>query len=608
LLGASVLAVATGTTFGCSPGDQVALAPVRASGSIGNTFRTRETTEEPREYSNQVTADVRANSFIWQPWFVTVGGDATVGWENEVGGTQGDASSLLIGGTAVLGILPLSRYPATLTYSHTDNRVDGDFSGSDSISDRVAFRASQAYNSNLRTSFNAAYQTIEQPDRGSEDSWSAGADITKTFNRDSLSLSLDYSASDFHSSTDSAGPLDEDTKEQIGVATFNYNAVFSDYFTVNNEVTGIYDLEDTERELSEERQVQGVSVGSWRSPDRPFTINGALRALGEIDSFDPTSPGSATREVERQSVNATLGANYQIIPGLTANGGANGEFENTVNRAGGAVTGGGDSTGKRSAGTLLAGLDYVSDTRPLAGFEWGWRAGTSNQVTYDTADGMEHSESGRLGHSFDRRFAGLVLDPIDFRFTQEGRVTHDNEDGAEPNITHRLSLTHNRAFNGTANFVRLSLSDSRDLAGDEIDELQLAHLILSHNSRLGATRGWNASLSSQVSRQRVSGGEEDYNASANGRFAYRHGEVCRVEDLVFTSELNLNAIGFEEVITGEDEEDTATSDIFRADWRNRLDYRIGRLVTSLETTLFQSRDEFGNIVLLRIRREFGGSF
>ena len=95
-------------------------------------------------------------------------------------------------------------------------------------------------------------------------------------------------------------------------------------------------------------------------------------------------------------------------------------------------------------------------------------------------------------------------------------------------------------------------------------------------------------------------------ASANGTLSYRKADLFGVRNLRFTSDLTLNAVGLEEVLT-EDEEDQPLSDRFRSDWTNRLAYHIGRIVASLEAGAFYNQGELGNSVFFRIRREFGGA-
>ncbi len=185
-------------------------------------------------------------------------------------------------------------------------------------------------------------------------------------------------------------------------------------------------------------------------------------------------------------------------------------------------------------------------------------------------------------------------------------MTTATEQRLGADLFHNASLTHSSARAGVSTFARLSVSDRRDLINDDPFEFQLLQLQLNRQEAIDFASGWLANLSLQVSRQKAASQDAETTASAHGTASYREANVFGIRDLRFVSELTLSALGLESVLTEEDE-DERRSDRFRSDWTNRLEYRIGRIVASLEGSASYNQGEFGNSVFFRIRREFGGA-
>lgn len=66
-------------------------------------------------------------------------------------------------------------------------------------------------------------------------------------------------------------------------------------------------------------------------------------------------------------------------------------------------------------------------------------------------------------------------------------------------------------------------------------------------------------------------------------------------------------MGLEEYF-GEEQGTIETQDQFRSEWRNIFEYRIGRVFASLEATIFREDEGFGNLFMVRLRRDFSGVF
>ncbi len=590
------------TAGACAPGEGLEVPPVSYSGSISETFRTRETGDEPRLYTNQVNTNADLKSYIWQPWFITVDGGAEVVTELERGGTTGDSDSLLLGGDLSLGILPVSRYPTTLTYSHMDSQIDGTTGGSDFVRDRVGINSTAIISSSLRTVQSASYEVVDQPDFGSEERQEAALSVDKTFDTDRMGLDLRYEGISFDSLDD------EDIEETDVVASLRYDGVYFEDIKSQSTSTAIYSDEDTDTQDLNEVSVQGTTTAQWRPKEQPFTVNGAIRTLAEdIDLRTSNGEGqSNTTETERLLSVGTLGLNYPVTRQLTTNFGLTAETE-SINRDSGGGTSEPTSDKQSTYSTnLLGNINYQSLPEELYGFDWRWDASGSANVGYDSTTDLEDTEAASLGHGFQTTLENLPLTPVQFGFSQQALVRRSNEEGTVPSLFHSTSLTHRSFEGGVSTFARLSFSDRREIAVTDADEFQIAQLQLDRQAEIDIRRQWFANLSLQITRQRTGASGPEVNASADGTISYRERDLFSVSNLSFLSELMASALGLEEFISESDR--NIETEEFRTEWRNLVEYRIGRVITSLEGSIFREDEELGNMVMFRIRRDFGGNF
>lgn len=585
---------------GCESTESWTFAPIRTSGFIGESLRTRQSGSEPRSYTNQVEASLDVDSYVWQPWFVTVESDLDVAYQTQAGGVTGEGESLLAAGGLALGVFPLSEYPTRLSYFHSDTRVDGEFTGSDIISDRFFFSNRSVISSDLRTSFLASYETTEQPEFGDGELVNVQLGLRKTFDVDRLSVNLSFTDDEFNAN-ESETDID-DQEDMLALATVVYDSVPFDDVTSQSTMTFIYEEQTAEERELDRYSAQGITTAQWRPPDEPYTVNAALRTLSEVIDVGGVDGVSTTRNTETNLLNATLGLNYPIRERLTANVGVNGRAQSIDTEAGG-ITGEVPSDSVTTAGgSLLGAINYISLPEAIAGFDWRWDTAGSVNLTMESESGFSDAETATLGHSATRTLETGVLSPLRFGANQEVAVRHTSEDGIVPSLFHNFSLSHSSSQQGVATFIRVSASDRRELA-DDMDEFQLAQIQATRRETIDLASDWLANLSLQLSRQKTGDTDATTQFSANGTISYRVRDLFSVRNLLFSSELTLNAIGLEQILIDVRERDRA--DFVRSRWRNRLEYRIGRIIASLEGSLFYNREELGNSVFLRVRREFG---
>jgi hypothetical protein len=178
-------------------------------------------------------------------------------------------------------------------------------------------------------------------------------------------------------------------------------------------------------------------------------------------------------------------------------------------------------------------------------------------------------------------------------------------DGNVANVSHQASLLFSSAGEGESMFARVSLIDDRDLSGERPESFQLAQVQVSRNSAIDVESNWNANFTLQATRRVNADAEVDFFGTANGTISYFAQNVFGVPNLFFGSELSASSSGIGARLVGSDEDDEDL-EIFRADWRNKLRYRIGKIYADLEGTVFQENGQIGNLFYFRVRRDFGG--
>ncbi len=591
----------------CSSTEISGLPPIAVSGSVANVTQTREFEDEPREYSNSVTSTLRARSYIWQPWFMTTDGGGSLTHRLVEGGINNN-NALVASGDITLGILPVSEYPSTISYSHTDSRTEGTL-GFDYVRDRISVTNRASIASDLKTSTRFTYQTVDQEEVGTQEDISAGLTVNKNFIDNALTMNLQYSDSAFQASQED----DEDEDQLTALATLSHSYTPDSTFNLQNRFTAIRDENDEGDRTRDRLSLQAVSQGFWRPTEAPYTVTSALRALREEVSTGGTGTSDDSDQI---LISGAVGLNYPITARLTTNLGVNALYEDSLLSEDAEDDGAGLS-GRRLEVGVSANAAYISLDFDLAGFDWRWNASTNAQGNYRSQQvsddgGPNGAGSASLGHSVTRRVDVPFVGATRFSASQSGgvRVTSDDSEGdfLVPNVSHDVSFTLNDNSDGVSTYARLSASDRREFLAEDAVEFQLLQLQFNRQVLIDLDDNWVAALSLQGSRRKQRGDSADISVAANGRVAYFSKRVFGVDDLDFSSELELNAIGLEDTLRLDEDEDRDLLDDIRADWTNKLSYRIGRITASLEGGLFMVGDAMGNSVLLRLRRDFDGVF
>ena len=607
-----------------------AQTPFEFSGALETSVTSLQLpSDDDHETLSQSLASSHLSTYLWEPWIAVVSADLNAAFETDFEGNYADETRLT--GDFSLTALPLSRYPFEVFYSAFDSRFEGDFSGSDYAGNRAGLSGRAAFNDRLSLDYLVSYDEMDRVNYGDLTAQRADATLRKSFNVGDLPLNVTdagLTVSYYRTEFDGARGGESDSSGRSLLGSAYYRASPAERLNHDFRTTVISDRANTSQHAFDRLSTQGVGTLQWRSPSNDVTATGAVRVLQQqIDySFDETSA-----DTDNALMSANAGISWRASDRLTMSLGARANAENletiTNERTGPRL----DSTKPDYGGGVLGSIDYRSLSHELAGFDWHWDARADGDVGYRTMYGPRNEapagsrrpfyrpvglpwtsvQSLSLGHSFERLFELPLTSSVSSTFLQEVGFSHESEDEEfQPILTHSMSFASGFDDEMGSSYLRLYLRDTHNLSY-EAEEYQTAQVDFTRQMPLGGDRSLRGDLSLQGVRQRIDpsrhlyiwGHErEDYYVSARANLEYEHRDLFGIDGLSFSSELRLNAIGFYDLT--HDWQDDLNPDLFRNDWRNRLQYGIGELWLSLEGTLYEEDGEFGHYVRFSGRRSF----
>jgi hypothetical protein len=158
-----------------------------------------------------------------------------------------------------------------------------------------------------------------------------------------------------------------------------------------------------------------------------------------------------------------------------------------------------------------------------------------------------------------------------------------------------------------SNYLRLSASDRR-ANGDRDGTFQLVTLQGSVRMQVSRKRSWNGGITLQYNSNSTTMWDEEerddssYTYSAN--LSYMEFDLFKVRRLNFLSELRLLSSDFrsDDLL---DQGIGVDPDRDDKSWRNRLDYRVGRLELQLLADVREINNRWMSQVFFTVRRYYG---
>lgn len=535
------------------------LAPIEfeVGGNIGYDMQRQVIgTSKYMIQSLNTNVNAIANTFIWQPWFAKVSGGLGLGF-NTSRMMTGESSGNIVTGKAIFSLLPFSRFPFEARFSRSDSRQNSELGAASPAYQTTSYGLIQRYRP---LSGSAQYMVGYD-----HDSWESvsldkseskqdtfRAETTQQFTNQTLRISGD--------STRTERPrTNQSTLVNNLVSQHSYRP--DPAFSVESLASLVkvnYRLTQGENGLG---YMQLSSSAYWRSTEKPLNVNGGVRLFGLSSDSSTATTSTASRML---SINANLGANYELSRHTRLNGSGN------VN-----VT---DGNGAQTVATnQTVGIAYQPDAIELGAFNYTRFVSSNISNNTDSFDSARQHLSLSPGHGLNRRI-GLGGGTLGMNLNQTVSFDVDTRYPSSSTMTHTGSLSWGIAQDRKITMVHLSANDSRAMSGTPYF-FQLINLQVSINESMGRNATWGGNLTMQATRQETSTASASTitpttttttTTTSSADLSYRHQRAFNVPRLRFTSELRISGDAPVPVLATPDQQEARS-------WENRFDYSIGRL-------------------------------
>ncbi len=551
------------------------IPPIRWGGYLALDRRQVTAQGQPRRTQLVESANFKASSYLWQPWFAQVSGELNLVKSQERGGERATGASGATGG-GQLALFPVSRFPFTAAYSETRSSASGELTNNAYTSRRWGLTQSYAPpegGSSYRLSYNRSDLTSEAFGTDTAKSLAAGMNWSGGFNTLSVngnsytntrSNSGDTSSVNTLYSTHSYRPRPTFSIESLA----NYSA--NDYHLASGAVPTDF----------RSRFVQLNSFATWR-PDQssPLFLSGGVRLF-------QTGTGVNGAEVDATTMSVNAAASYALNRNTTLSGAGTATQVSNADR-------------ETTYTQQTAGIDYASDISKLGAYSYSWNTGANlGNQTGDESD-KQHL-GGRIGHRVNRSISLDERSALFGNASQSYSVIEDSAVSRSQTLTHSAGTSWSRrAGEAATTLVGLDVSDSRT-RGYAAQHFQLVNLQASGQVQLSRWSSAGANMTIQHTRQTIPA--ERSTTSMGGNLSYQHMRAFNVAGLRYYALLNVNQQRERSRLEGD-----INAPLEQVNWsfEQRLEYKIGRLETQLSMRFAEIGGRNNGMIFFRVLRRFG---
>lgn len=594
----------------CPALDVRAQTLMEVSGELETSVLSRRLlSDDKHEVHAQALAHTHVAGYLWQPWIATVTADLDLAFEANPMGNYKEASS--VAGNILLSGLPSSRYPFQIFFSAGDSRFDGDFSGADYTRMRAGVSGKAALGDRSTFDYLISHDQLDRSRYGDLSAQRAEAALRRNFDASEMPIGItDIGLSfNFYSTEFKAGLAGDPDYTSMSVAgTAYYRAEPAERLNHDFSGTVISDNFGNKQDRYDRIIGQGVGTAQWRSPSNDFAATSAVRMM--VQQIDHRFAQKKT-DTDSAILAASTGISWRASDQLTMTLGARANAEHTqtvVDDPAGVQP---DAISSNYAGAVLSSIDYRSLSSEWSGFHWNWNARAAGDLDfnsnryealrYETIYGRRTDATVSLGHTLGKSIRLPWIEAVSLTLQQEIGFSHFSYDEVfKPVIMHSASLMKGVADEGGMSYFRVYLRDNHAF-GVRPEEYQTLQVDYTRRVQLGGNDSLQGSLGMQVVHQQRDSRDEVY-VFSRADLEYEHRDLFRIDGLSFLSSLRINALGQNDLV--HDWRDELSPDLFRNDWRNRVQYRVGKLWLSLEGTLFQADQSLGHYVRFSGRRSF----
>lgn len=584
------------------------LAPIRWGGTTGSSMVWSQDAANSQSLSQTQNLDMRASSYIYQPWFAQLGGNfgfvmadskvtSGAGSENSI--RKNESTALNYGGD--LNLFPVSRFPFQANFSQNNNHATAQDQSIKSSSTR--FGARQNYRPETGNDTYAANVERSQLTTVSGNSkvTGAGASYTTTLGDHSLNSSIRYSAN--------GGDVGGQSSQLFG-ATASHSWVMDEDFNISTSAnfsnSQMRILSGGAMALNNSQLWQGNSSFMWiPDPDIPLTVTGG----GSLFNVQ-TDTGIAKNQL--LSTNGYATANYRYSPNLGMTGSAT-LGQNQSKSDNGAST-------STVTSNQTASVSYSGDPVKLLDFAYNWNTSGSfsNQTLSGGTTGTQggQSTSASASHAVSRAFILNPSNSLNVNASQSyGLSKTSTSDLANSTLSHSAGASWRSAYSTTL-VGSLSATGSDSVSTGQSDSHFRTFSVTGNgqwqvNRRAGFNASVNAIWTQQITKATSASGASPAPSIGNspatwsggGSLSYAHRNPFDITNLMYgatysftTSQTNLR------VAAGDPD---ALSWVVSSALMQRLDYMLGRVKFQATGSLATVDGKKNASVYFSMQRAFG---
>jgi len=577
-----------------------AIPPIRWGGNTMSNY-IWTSSEANTVFGETQGVNLRASSYIYQPWYAQVSGDLGLvtgsSKQSSPGGSSSDSDNTSISYGGNLSLFPQSRFPFQAYLSSSDSRAQYNAQTTQYTSTRMGARQSyrpETGPSSYQASADRSIVTASNNIRSIVDQFQGTA--STTYETHALSGNARYSqttgdiggqGSSLFSVGASHSWRDEEELSLASSASYSSNEV---------AVLGGAGLTKNNSQM-----LQASTSANWiPDEDLPLTVTGGANLLNATTKTE-SAASAAT------SIQAYTNANYRFSPNLYGTAGVTmAHFQS--------------AEASQFVSSQNASLSYVGTNLTFGdySYSWGGGGGVTNQFasTGATSTGI----SGQAQHSIGRNVEFNELSNMSLTATQGYALQTTTGTGQSGTLTHSAGLSWRLGINErTASQFSATASDSLT-TGEYSSHFRTLSAQGNLQSQLSSRSALAGNLNFVVSQQLsapqpvvtfVDPAQPAVPASSNGttnvtgsgQIAYSHRNPFDILNLLYTASFQVNASQTNlRVLTGDPNADAwQTGTVLQ----HSADYRIGRLVFRATNAFATLNGKKNASIHFSISREIG---
>lgn len=558
------------------------LVPIRWGGDVSETLRWKryrhdEMAPAVTSLENMQMLNLRASSYLWQPWLAQVGGNIGLVHSTSNSDTSSGKSNYLTGG-GTLALLSRSRFPFRASYDVSNSRTSMTYTNTDYTNKRLGLQ--QDYRSASGESLlvaNFDQSTMSNSAAFGEDTVMSarGSYSTRFGTSHSASMTVRHTESE-QERTNSGLKLNGFTAQHSyrpsPLLSVDTHASVTDS-VFNSQSTGTTSSTAT-------RYAQANSYANWRpDEDKPLYFYGGANLLDGRNRY-------AGNDFKTQGLSGNAGVNYNASRNLTV--GATASVART------------DSGNVSSVSTMQsANASYNADVINYKKISYNRNValGLSNQT--DSATTNNQRIMGAAGHSLYSPVQIGEGSLLSFSASQNLSSYYDRLYGMSNTLNHSGGMSwsgsQGESLTGAAN---AAVGDVHTYGYNEAN-YQYATLHLNSKKQFSLHSFLLANASLNWNHQGIS---ERTTTGIDFTVSYQHLRAFRVRGLQYLLLFRANNVSYDERLRGN--VDAQRSQHGYA-FEQYLNYRIGKLDTSLSAILSEYDRRQDASLFVRIGRNFG---